>query len=470
MDVTFDVKVWKIREKQRPTVKGLAGRTSYQLRWMVRKERFTKTFTTQALAQSYQARLISAQKSGEAFRCSDGLPISLGRGLTEQNWFDLASRYVETKWVRAAAKSRSSIADALASATLGMLSTQRGKPEDRILRRSMTGWAFNIKLRNTPKPPEIEEALRWLSKNTLSVSQLDEPSKVREVLERLALRMDGKPAAANTVNRKRAVFYNLLEFAIEAKALTVNRIPELKWKGPREVRAIDKRVVVNPVQAKKLLVAVKAQRIEGQPRRSAGSNLFAFFGSMYYSALRPEEAAMLGVEDLKLPASGWGEILLSRTAPIAGAAWTDSGDRRDRRGLKHRGNGEVRPVPCPPPLTTLFHEHLLEVGTAADGRLFRNLDGGDLAESTISRVWDRARKAVFTDQEYKSVLAKRPYDLRHACVSTWLAAGVPSTQVAQWAGHSVAILHEIYAKIIAGQESAALAKIDQVLGLDPGHK
>ena len=29
------------------------------------------------------------------------------------------------------------------------------------------------------------------------------------------------------------------------------------------------------------------------------------------------------------------------------------------------------------------------------------------------------------------------YDLRHAAVSTWLNAGVPATQVAEWAGHSV---------------------------------
>ena len=39
-------------------------------------------------------------------------------------------------------------------------------------------------------------------------------------------------------------------------------------------------------------------------------------------------------------------------------------------------------------------------------------------------------------------------------MSTWLNAGVPSTQVAEWAGHSVAVLLQIYAKCIAGQEDA----------------
>jgi integrase len=43
---------------------------------------------------------------------------------------------------------------------------------------------------------------------------------------------------------------------------------------------------------------------------------------------------------------------------------------------------------------------------------------------------------ALTPAEAASPLAARPYDLRHAAVSTWLNAGVPSTQVAQWAGHS----------------------------------
>ncbi|MCW2718466.1 MAG: integrase [Pseudonocardia sp.] len=37
-------------------------------------------------------------------------------------------------------------------------------------------------------------------------------------------------------------------------------------------------------------------------------------------------------------------------------------------------------------------------------------------------------------------------------MSTWLNAGVPSTQVAEWAGHSVGVPHQIYAKCIVGQD------------------
>ena len=196
--------------------------------------------------------------------------------------------------------------------------------------------------------------------------------------------------------------------------------------------------------------------------------LRAFFAVMYYAALRPEEAAMLSKDDLQLPEAGWGELLLTETAPIASSSWTDSGERRDRRQLKQRAVGEVRHVPSSPPLTRILHDHLTRFGAAADGRLFRNLTGGDLAESTIAWVWDKARKTAFSAEEYVSPLARRPYDLRHACVSTWLAAGVPSTQCAEWAGHSVAVLHQIYMKVIGGLEAAAHERIERALGWSAG--
>lgn len=466
MKTTFDVSIWAVRGKKgRPTKKHPGGRTSYVVRWVVAKKERPRTFRTAALADSFRAQLVSAQKQGVAFRIEDGLPVSMGREVTERSWFAFSMEYVDMKWTRAAAKSRAGNADALATATMALLATDRGRPDVEVLRRAMTGWAFNKKRRDVTRPPEIERAMKWLSTNTVPVSRLDDMARVRQVLDQLALKMDGKPAGAKTFSRKRAVVFNALEHAVEQKLLTENLLPKVKWTAPKQVRAIDTRVVINHGQMKRLLVGVKAQQVEGQVRRSFGPRLVAFFGSMYYAALRPEEAAMLGEQALAIPTQGWGELLLSETAPVAGSAWTDSGARRDRRQLKQRGVGEVRVVPCPPPLTELLNEHLEMFGTASDGRLFRSLTGGDLAESTVMRVWDRARRSAMSDEEYNSVLAKRPYDLRHACVSTWLAAGVPSTQVAEWAGHSVGVLHQIYAKVIAGMEDSARERIGRALGL-----
>lgn len=46
-------------------------------------------------------------------------------------------------------------------------------------------------------------------------------------------------------------------------------------------------------------------------------------------------------------------------------------------------------------------------------------------------------------------------------------AGVPPTQVAEWAGHSVEVLLKIYAKCIDGDAARNRAKIDQALGPSP---
>ena len=51
-------------------------------------------------------------------------------------------------------------------------------------------------------------------------------------------------------------------------------------------------------------------------------------------------------------------------------------------------------------------------------------------------------------------------------MSTWLNSGVPATQVAEWAGHSVAVLLRVDAKWIAGQGDVAREQIGRALGLE----
>ncbi|WP_433289941.1 hypothetical protein ACQPZQ_41375 [Pseudonocardia sp. CA-142604] len=129
---------------------------------------------------------------------------------------------------------------------------------------------------------------------------------------------------------------------------------------------------------------------------------------------------------------------------------------------------ERQSASSPPPLTALLRAHLDEFGANGKGRLFGSMRAGDgdLSDS-YGRVWANARTEALTPDEVASPLARRPYDLRHAAVSTWLNAGVPPTQVAEWAGHSVAVLLRVYAKCIAGQEEAARRSVALALGLPP---
>jgi integrase len=86
--------------------------------------------------------------------------------------------------------------------------------------------------------------------------------------------------------------------------------------------------------------------------------------------------------------------------------------------------------------------------------------------NTYTTVWRKARAKALTPAQQRSPLARVPYHLRHAAVSTWLNAGVPAPQVAEWAGHSVHVLLKVYAKCIDGQEAAARRHIEAALGID----
>ncbi|MTD56543.1 hypothetical protein [Amycolatopsis pithecellobii] len=88
-------------------------------------------------------------------------------------------------------------------------------------------WAFNTKRPDAEKPPEIMRGLKWVSANTVPVSRLNDEAVRREVPEQISLKLDGKQAAARTVNRQRAVLDNALDYAVELKALTANRVSKV---------------------------------------------------------------------------------------------------------------------------------------------------------------------------------------------------------------------------------------------------
>jgi integrase len=89
---------------------------------------------------------------------------------------------------------------------------------------------------------------------------------------------------------------------------------------------------------------------------------------------------------------------------------------------------------------------------------------GLIQDSAYSAVWQAVRAGALTPAEQASSLAGRPYDLRHAGVSLALNAGVPATEVARRAGHSVVVLLKIYAHCIDGQADAADKRIADALG------
>ncbi|MFG2774504.1 tyrosine-type recombinase/integrase [Streptomyces sp. NPDC048350] len=449
-----DVRVWSIRTKK-------GARPSYEVRWKVAGEPFSQTRKTKALADSFRSRLLRAAREGEEFDTESGLPDSMVEKKATLSWYDFALKYLAMKWPHAAPNTRDGINESLASVTMAFLSDRPGRPADNELRKILRTWAFVL-----PGPGERElpieaaNALHWVAKASRPLADLADPVVGRAVLDSLKLKLDGTAAAAETVRRKRRTLVNAMNYAVDLGEFAENPLAAVRWQKPKVSGEVDPRVVANPEQARSLLHAVS---YVGGYRRARGRRLVGLFAGMYFGGFRPAEVVGLAEPDLTLPASGWGTALLHRTRPSVGKQWTDSGESHDDRGLKNRPNEDVRRVPVPPQLVSIFREHIEAFGTADDGRLFFSENGGVVSSSTYYRAWQEARMLALPPAVVASPLARRPYDLRHSALSTWLNAGVDATEVAERAGNSVEVLLSRYAKCLDGRQDVANRRIEDLL-------
>ena len=222
---------------------------------------------------------------------------------------------------------------------------------------------------------------------------------------------------------------------------------------PVAAKAVSPATVASPAQVRAILAEVCRNRPE----------LAAFFGCLYYAALRPEEAVALRRDDLHFPGCGPATMILTAACPRTGSAWTSTGTPFQRRGLKHRPDGTIRVVPIPAVLAGLLRQHLAAFGTAPDGRLFRGARGGMLSESVYGRAWHAARRAAFGPDLAATELARRPYDLRHAALSLWLNATGDPAEVAARAGTSVGVLHQGYLHCMSSQHDTVSQQIETAL-------
>ncbi|MCZ0992073.1 site-specific integrase [Streptomyces noursei] len=217
---------------------------------------------------------------------------------------------------------------------------------------------------------------------------------------------------------------------------------------------MDPAAVPNPAQVARLLAAVA-------PLPGRGPHLEAFFGCMYYAAMRPAEVIHLRFEQCHLPETGWGMLNLSGGVVTAGKEWTDDGGVYEVHSLKRRAETATRPVPIPPHFVRMLRARIERFGVAPDGRLFRNQAGNYVDFAAYGITWKRAREFVLTRTERASGLAKRPYDLLHAGISLWLYSGVDPAECARRAGQSIEVLFRHYAKFLDGVREQANRLIEQ---------
>ncbi|MFD5564986.1 tyrosine-type recombinase/integrase [Kitasatospora griseola] len=450
--LTFDVQIYKLRDLGR-------GRKPHQLRWRVGERPHSRTFATKTLADGRRSELMTAIKRGEQFDTESGLPAPELRKQTEGTWFEHAVKFAEVKWKGSSAKSRAARADALATITPALVTDHRGAPDKRLLRTALSCWAFNFSEHLPEQPEEVAEALAWLARKSVQISQLEDSDTIRRALDALSRLLNGKTAADNTITRKRMVFNNALNYAVERRKLPANPLQFIDWTPPETDDEIDFRWVPNP-QVGRALVEAAAQV------SARGRHLRAFYGCMLYAATRPAELNHLREADCTLPKSGWGQLLLEGSSPRVGSRWTDDGQSHEKRGLKRRARSTTRPVPIPPVLVRLLREHIAEFGVASDGRLFRAAEGGVVLTKETAEVWKACRKLALTPEQIASPFAEVPYSARHTAVSGWLTAGVDKAEVARRAGHSIAVLLRFYAKVINDREDHSNALIERFLNGD----
>ncbi|WP_206320793.1 tyrosine-type recombinase/integrase [Streptomyces zingiberis] len=455
---SLDVRFYPIETNKR------AKGNTYTVRWKVAHKKHSKTYKKSAVADDERAKLMSAHRKREPFDIETGRPISWMSKAAEVNWYDFAVEYVDWKWPSASSNTRKNLAKALTPVTVALLRTPPPQHFEPVkVRRALREYAFNVRQRTDaekPVPAEVQTILNWVKRNSLPMSAWEKTEHVDRVVTALSTRLDGTAAAASSVRRNDRIMNLVMAYAIRHNYLKANPLPKGKGErtAPKVAQAIDKRCLLNGDQVAKML-----DWIGQRPRR--GRIYRAFFATLYYAGLRPEEAVALRVGDATLPETGWGEFLVHEAQPEVGSQWTDTGEVHEKRDLKGRAEGDTRLVPIHPRLAVILREIIEKYDLGSADLLFPGERGDMLAGSVFRRVWAKAREEVLSEHEFKSPTGKRVYDLRHTCLTAWMNEGIPHSEVAEMAGNSVPVLQAIYARCIIGQREVYLKRAEAALEL-----
>ena len=140
-----------------------------------------------------------------------------------------------------------------------------------------------------------------------------------------------------------------------------------------------------------------------------------------------------------------------RPAELLGLERRDVGDGLlEVRGTKTRRSHRSVPVP------SRAAQALSELPPRVDTRLLFPAPQGGLYEGTHFR----AREFRWAVSAAGIEGAVTPYTLRHSGISWALAAGIPASDVARFAGTSVTMLERTYHHLLATSADAARARLD----------
>jgi hypothetical protein len=199
LTVSTDVRFWRVRRNRS------SQRLSYEVRWVVSGKQRSVTRRTRALAETFLSDLRQAARRGEAFDSTTGLPESMRQAEGGMTWYSYVLSYVDKRWPSAAAKTRKSMLEALATVTAALVFDGPGRPEFAEIYRVLLRYSLPPTARGEPKPLRAAQVIRWVESASVPMSALEDEGTVEEALSAITLRLDGHVAAATVARRKRAV-------------------------------------------------------------------------------------------------------------------------------------------------------------------------------------------------------------------------------------------------------------------------
>ena len=175
------------------------------------------------LADAFRSQLVTLARKGEPFDTETGLPRSLLRSRLDVTFLVHAREFAAWAWPGASAKNRASILETLTRVVPVVARDAPGAPDQGVLRRAL---ARNLNQGGHGGAPDQAEAraLAWLEKSSRPVSALEDDAVVCDVLDALAVNLDGQAAAPGYFSRRRRVLHKMLGYAVRKKRLDKNPV------------------------------------------------------------------------------------------------------------------------------------------------------------------------------------------------------------------------------------------------------
>ncbi len=313
---------------------------------------------------------------------------------------------------------------------------------------SLVSWLWRIGYQPGADVAETVER-SWLERWSVPLVDIG-PAVLEPALTTATTKKDGHSTAASVSQRRRNMVKSIFKVAVRRGLLEANPIDRIEWTAPRRSVEVDISLLPSLADVDQLATQIDALR-------TPGARFATLFAAISFAGLRPSEAAGLQLADLDLPKGSWGMSQVRGAIPSPGTRFTNSGETREHKGLKHRPDKAVRPVPLPPPLVERLRTHLDRWPTEP-GLVFSNAAGRSVTPENYGKVWNR-EKAKLWPEEHR-LAGTDPYDLRHTAATAMIRAGVPLPEIGRRLGHSVNILLGVYAGVFDDERERSNAAFE----------